>query len=359
MARVGLVFGGRSVEHRVSVNSARTVAAALASAGHEVVPLGIAEDGCWLAPALGARALAGEIDALPAANQPIAGTLAHLLEARVEAIFPITHGTWGEDGALQGLCEMLDLPYAGGGVTPSAVCMDKAVAKTLLAAAGVAVVPFRAFRRDRFEAEPAACVAETADLPLPLFVKPSVGGSSVGVKKVPHRECVETSIRFALQFDDVALVEQGIVGRELEVAVLGYRTLEASAVGEVVPGREFYDYTDKYLADDAQLLAPAPLEPEIEQRLRSMAVTAFSALGGWGMARVDFFLDRDGEVYLNEINTLPGFTSISMYPRLWGLSGVPLPELVDRLVAIAFERHRDRRRLDEGIKSFLAEVGEE
>ncbi len=357
MARVGVVFGGRSVEHRVSVRSARTVAGALIEAGHEVVPLGIAEDGCWVAPALGTSALLGEVDALPAAGLPVASTLVHLIESRVEAIFPIAHGTWGEDGCLQGLCEMLDLPYAGTGVTSSAIAMDKLAAKTLLAAAGVAVVPFRAFRRDRFEADPAACIAETEGLPLPLFVKPSIGGSSVGVKKVSSPQCLETSIRFALQFDDVALVEQGITGRELECAVLGYGRLEASHVGEIVPGGDFYDYAEKYLTDDAQLLAPAPLEPEIEERLRTTAVAAFAAVGGWGMARVDFLLGHAGDLYVNEINTLPGFTSISMYPRLWELSGVPLPQLVDRLVAIAFERHRDRRRLDVGIKSFLAEVG--
>jgi D-alanine-D-alanine ligase len=234
--------------------------------------------------------------------------------------------------------------------------MDKLAAKTVLASAGLPVVPFRAFLRDRFEADPAGCVAETAALPLPLFAKPSVGGSSVGVRKVDSRHCVESSIRFALGFDEVALVEQGITGRELEVAVLGYRQLAASAVGEVVPGREFYDYTDKYLTDGAELLAPAPLDEALAERLRGLAVAAFGALGGWGMARVDFLLAGTGEIYVNEINTLPGFTSISMYPRLWELAGVPVPALVDRLVGIALERQADRRRLDQGIKEFLAEV---
>lgn len=357
MARVGVVFGGRSVEHRVSVRSARTVAGALIEAGHEVVPLGIAEDGCWVAPALGTSALLGEVDALPAAGLPVASTLVHLIESRVEVIFPIAHGTWGEDGCLQGLCEMLDLPYAGTGVTASAIAMDKLAAKRILADAGVPVVEHRAFCRVRFASERGACVAEAAELPLPLFVKPSVGGSSVGVSKVSTREELGAAIDFALRFDETALVERGIEGRELECAVLGYGRLEASCVGEVVPGGEFYDYAEKYLTDDAKLLAPAPLEPAVEERLRQAAVEAFAAIGGWGMARVDFLLSQGGELYLNEINTLPGFTSISMYPRLWELSGVPLPRLVERLVSIAFERHRDRRRLDEGIKSFLAEVG--
>ncbi len=354
MAIVGLVFGGRSVEHRVSLKSARTVAQALAVAGHEVVPMGVAQDGCWLPPEISAHGLSGELEVFEPVGEPVAPTLAAAFSRPVEVVFPIIHGTWGEDGTLQGLCEMLDLPYVGTGVTSSAVCMDKLAAKQLLAAAGLPVVPFRAFSRARFEADPKGCVAETEGLSLPLFAKPAVGGSSVGVKKVPNRNCVETSIRFALQFDEMALVEQGIVGRELEVAVLGGYRLEASVVGEIVPGRDFYDYEDKYLGDDAQLLAPAPLEPKVADRLRELAVVAFAALGGWGMARVDFLYASEDELYINEINTLPGFTSISMYPRLWELSGVPLPELVTRLVTIARERHADRHRLDAGIKAFLA-----
>lgn len=356
MAKVGLVFGGRSVEHRVSLTSARTVARALAEAGHEVLPLGVAQDGGWLPPEQAALGLTGDLDAFEPLGGAVAASLAAALSHAPEVIFPLIHGTWGEDGSLQGLCEMLDLPYVGTGVTSSALCMDKLAAKQLLAAAGLPVVPFRAFTRQRFDADPLGCVAETAALPLPLFAKPSVGGSSVGVRKVDSRHCVETSLRFALQFDEVALVEQGILGRELEVAVLGYRELEASVVGEIVPGRDFYDYEDKYLGDDAQLLAPAPLEEAASSRLRELAVAAFRTLGGWGMARVDFLYASEDELYINEINTLPGFTSISMYPRLWGLTGVPLPTLVDRLVSIALERHADRHRLDAGIKAFLAEL---
>ncbi len=192
-------------------------------------------------------------------------------------------------------------------------------------------------------------------MPFPLFVKPSVGGSSVGVKKVPDPASLEASVRFALQFDDAVLVERGVRGRELECAVLGYQTIEASAVGEIVPGNDFYDYADKYLQDTARLIAPAELSPELTDRLRELAVRAFQAIGGVGLARVDFLVEGD-DIYVNEINTLPGFTSISMYPRLWGLSGVPLPKLVDRLVQIALERHRDRTRLDQGIKEFLGSL---
>jgi len=350
--RVGLVFGGRSVEHEVSINSARSVASGLQQAGHEVVPLGIAPDGCWLPPAESQPALDGQLSALPAPGGPIAPSLRHLLEARVEVVFPLVHGTWGEDGTLQGLCEMLGLPYVGCGVLPSAVAMDKLQAKRLLAAAGVPVVEFRAASRQRFEADPQAFLASCAELPLPLFVKPSVGGSSVGVQKVKTADALEAAVRLALRFDDQVLVERGVQGRELEVAVLGLHDLEASRVGEIVPGAEFYDYADKYLTDAAQLIAPAELEGFVEERIRQQAIDAFAAIGGWGMARVDFLLEGD-KPYVNEINSIPGFTRISMYPRLWALTGVPLPMLVDRLVDIALRRHEERLGLDSGIKEWL------
>jgi D-alanine-D-alanine ligase len=353
--RVGLVFGGRSVEHEVSVNSARAVAAALAQAGYEVVPLGIAPDGWWIAPAQSEPALDGDLKALPAAGGAIAPSLRHLLDARVDVVFPLVHGTWGEDGTLQGLCEMLGLPYVGAGVTASAIAMDKLQAKRLLAAAGVPVVEFRAASRARFEADPKTFLASCAELPLPLFVKPSVGGSSVGVQKVKRAEDLAEAVRLALRFDDQVLVERGVKGREIEVAVLGLHDLEASRAGEIVPGAEFYDYADKYLTDAAQLIAPAELPTVVEERIRQQAVDAFAAIGGWGMARVDFLLEGD-RPYVNEINTIPGFTRISMYPRLWALTGVPPAMLVERLVEIAVRRHAERQGLDEGIKKWLSEL---
>jgi D-alanine-D-alanine ligase len=358
MARVGVVFGGRSVEHQVSINSARTVAAGLRAAGHGVTALGIAQDGCWLDPDSAAAVLANGAKSIPPLGAPIAGTLRHLVEAAggLDALFPIVHGTWGEDGTLQGLCEMLDLPYVGPGVTASAVAMDKLLSKRQLEAAGVPVVEHLAVARRDFAADPAAVLRRAEALPPPLFVKPSVGGSSVGVRRVDSHACLSSAVEFALRFDDTALVERGVVGRELECAVLGYRELEASAVGEVVPGNDFYDYADKYLQDTARLIAPAALAATLAARLRALAVEAAAALGVVGLARVDFLLAASGELYVNEINTLPGFTAISMYPRLWEISGVPLPALVDRLVGIARERHADRRRLDDGIKSFLAEL---
>jgi D-alanine-D-alanine ligase len=353
---VGVVFGGRSVEHQVSVVSARTVARGLREAGHQVTPLGIAQDGCWIDRAAAAVVLAGDQRAIPPVGGPVAPTLAALLTSGVEVIFPIVHGSWGEDGTLQGLCEMLDLPYVGPGVTTSAVAMDKLYTKRLLAAAGVPVLPCATVTRAELESDPRAVLDRLASLPLPLFVKPCRGGSSVGVKRVDNRACAETSLRFALRFDDAVLVERGIAGRELECAVLGYEQLEASAVGEIVPGNKFYDYADKYLQDTARLLAPADLPQATADRLRALAVDAFAALGGAGLARVDFLLEGDDGLFVNEINTLPGFTAISMYPHLWEISGVPLPQLADRLVQIALARHRDRRRLDDAIKSWLAEL---
>jgi D-alanine-D-alanine ligase len=355
---VGLIFGGRSVEHQVSITSARTVARGLAEAGHRVIPLGVAQDGCWISTQEAAAVLEGG-RAIEPVGAPVAPTLVHLTGSGAEALFPIVHGTWGEDGTLQGLCEMLDLPYVGPGVTASALAMDKVLAKRVMAAAGVPVVDYEATTRADFEADPRAFLARLERLPPPLFVKPSVGGSSVGVKRIDSRSCQETSIRFALQFDDAVLVERGVIGRELECAVLGYGALQASVIGEIVPGNDFYDYADKYLEDKAKLIAPAELPAAVTARLQDLAVRAFAAIGGAGMARVDFLYEEEaGEagLYVNEINTLPGFTSISMYPRLWALSGLPLAQLVDRLVQIAVDRHRDRHRLDRGIKEWLAEL---
>lgn len=355
MAHVGVIFGGRSVEHQVSIRSARTVVQGLRAAGHEVTPLGVAQDGCWIDSVASEAVLSGGIATIAPLELPIAPTLRHLLASGVEVLFPIVHGTWGEDGTLQGLCEMLDVAYVGPGVTASALAMDKLLFKRQMVAAGVPVVEYAAVRRAEFERDPGAFLEEAGRLPFPLFVKPSVGGSSVGVKKVPDAESLEASVRFALQFDETVIVERGVKGRELECAVLGYQKIEASAIGEIVPGNDFYDYADKYLQDTAQLIAPAELRPDLADKLRELAVRAFEAIGGVGLARVDFLVEGEG-IYVNEINTLPGFTSISMYPRLWGLSGVPLPKLVDRLVQIALERHRDRIRLDQGIKEFLGSL---
>lgn len=355
--RVALIFGGRSVEHEVSVESARAVSAALDRAGFEVAPVGIAPDGIWLPESEALRALEGEIDALPANGGSAGASFARFAALEPDVAFPLVHGTWGEDGTLQGLLEMLDLPYVGAGVSASALAMDKVLAKRQLAAAGVPVVEWVSASATELEDRGEDLLASTADLGFPLFVKPAIGGSSVGVRKVGAPGELDAAIRFALRFDDRVLVERGVSGRELEASVLGFRRLEvAEAIGEIRPGREFYDYEDKYLADTAELIAPASLPGTVADRLREMAVEAFGALGGEGMARVDFLLEGEDRLYVNEINTLPGFTRISMYPRLWDLSGVPMPELVSRLVEIAEERHHRRRRLDAGIKEWLQDL---
>ena len=353
MARVGLVFGGRSVEHEISLLSARTVAAALEEAGHEVVPLGVTQEGRWLPPAAGRSALDGSAVRLPTSAQAPLGSLKHLLESGVDALFPIVHGSWGEDGSLQGLAEMAQLPYVGCDLPSSAVAMDKALCKIALERAGIPVVEWRGFTRRQFAAEPQRWLDQASELPFPVFVKPALGGSSVGVGKVTAAAGLNEAVIFALRFGESVLVERAVAGRELECAVLGHRRAEASAVGEIVAGREFYDYTDKYVDDGARLLAPAQLPEGIAERLQDLTVRAFEAIGGSGLARVDFFLEGD-ELYCNEINTLPGFTEISMYPRLWELSGVSRPVLVDRLLSMAFERHGERQRLDAEIKAWLA-----
>lgn len=356
--RVGLVFGGRSAEHRVSVVSARTVAAALEEAGFDVLPLGVAQDGRWVSASESHAALDGTLEELAPNGDgdvlsSVASRLTHL--GSVDAFFPIVHGTWGEDGTLQGLFEMLDVPYVGTDVTASAVCMDKVLCKQVLHAAGLPVVPWVTVTQALWAADAKGILAQAAALGIPAFVKPAVGGSSVGVRKVAAPGELRDAIEHGLHFDDKVLVETGVVGRELECSVLGHGTIEASGVGEIVPGKDFYDYQDKYIDDGADLIHHADLADGVEDELRRLAVAAFQAVGGSGMARVDFLLDEDGPK-INEINTLPGFTSISMYPKLWQGAGVPIAELVTRLVDCAVRRHADQRRVDQGIKDWIASL---
>jgi D-alanine-D-alanine ligase len=354
--RVGVVFGGRSVEHLVSIRSARTVRDGLAAAGHEVVCLYIDEGGSFHDATTSAQVLQSQRALAPVQTKP-AASLRWLVEADVDVVFPIVHGTYGEDGTLQGLLEMLDVAYVGCGTAASAVAMDKLLSKRLFAAVGIPVVPYAAITRGAFEQGGLSSVASFVESePLPLFVKPAVGGSSVGCVKVKERAKLEDAVSFALRFDDVALIERGVVAREVEIAVLGAdaASMAASVPGEIVPGGDFYDYADKYLKDDAKLLAPAPVDDVTTRALQQAAMAAMGAVGGAGLARVDFFLCADGTFFLNEINTLPGFTSVSMYPRLWGLTGVPLPELCDRLVTLAVERRTRRAHIDESLRAFVA-----
>lgn len=356
--KVGLVFGGRSVEHLVSLRSARTVREGLSAAGHDVVAVYIDEGGAFYDQDTSSRVLDEGKPLPPRAGKP-GKTLSHLAEADLDAVFPIVHGTYGEDGNLQGLLEMLDLPYVGCNTGSSAVAMDKLLSKRAFSSAGVPVVPWAAIDRATFAASGLSSVQAFVDAEaLPLFVKPAVGGSSVGCVKVKTKEALADAVAFALRFDTTALIERGVAAREVELAVLGMNaaTMQASVPGEIVPGADFYDYADKYLKDDARLLAPAPVDAATLAKLQQAAIAAMGAIGGSGLSRVDFFLLPDNSFYLNEINTLPGFTSVSMYPRLWGLSGVPLPELCDRLVQLAVERAREKTVTDQALQAFVADI---
>ena len=348
--RIALVFGGRSGEHEVSVISARSVASALDPERFEVVPMAIDRVGRWADADTASSVLAAPgttPDTVPAFTGG-ARLDERLLGGRVDLVLPVLHGPFGEDGTIQGLCEMLDLPYVGCGVTASGVVMDKVLTKRLLRDADLPSPRFVAVTAEEWSKRRGACAERCLALPLPLFVKPARLGSSVGISKVKSDVELQGAIESALGYDDLVIVEESIDAREIEVAVLGGDPPFASVPGEVVPGHEFYDYADKYLENDCQLLAPAPLAEEQAQEARRLAVAAFTALGCDSMARVDFLLERSsGKFYLNELNTIPGFTSISMYPRLMSLSGVPYSELLARLVDLALERHGRRRRFAE------------
>jgi D-alanine-D-alanine ligase len=340
--RVVVLFGGQSVEREVSRISARTICAALDPTRYDVIPFAVGRDGRFLAAADSARLLSeGPVPDRYRVPQSTSEALvpAEIAPGRADIVFPIIHGTTGEDGALQGFLQTLGLPYVGAGVTASAVGMDKAVFKALLRDAGIPT-PRAVVLRHADEASSAALP------PLPLFVKPACGGSSVGVTKVKRPEDLSPAVELAFRYDERVLAEEAIDARELECAVLGNENPEASVLGEIVPGHEFYDYDDKYRDDKAKLLIPAPVPPAVAEEACRLAVQVFRLCGASGMARVDFFLERGTDrVLVNEINTLPGFTAISMYPKLWEASGLPLPRLLDELIRLGLERQARRRLL--------------
>jgi D-alanine-D-alanine ligase len=347
--RVVVLYGGRSVEREVSRVSARTIVSSLDPARYEVLPMAVGPDGRFLSAAASARLLAeGKVpERFLAAEKPAASEAlvpSEIGPGRVDVVFPIIHGTTGEDGALQGFLEILGLPYVGAGVTGSAVGMDKAVFKALLRDAGIPHA--RAVSVSSREKLGLRGRLDGLQIGLPLFVKPACGGSSVGVTKVKRYEDLEAALDFAFRYDERVLVEEGIDARELECAVLGNDDPKSSVVGEIVPGHEFYDYDDKYREDKARLLIPADVPAMVAEQVRRLAVQVFTLCGLSGMARVDFFLERRKDrVFVNEANTLPGFTAISMYPKLWEASGLPLPRLLDELIRLALERRERRNRL--------------
>ena len=360
--RVLLLFGGRSAEHDVSRATAVSVARALDPDRYEIVPVAITVDGRWLFADEAHRAIEAGPAALPnsfeVAGEPVSdlGDLVARGEQAlapsgaagaldVDVVLPLLHGPYGEDGTVQGLLELAGLPYVGAGVVGSAVGMDKVMMKRAFAACGLAIPQYLAFR-DGHDLDELRAGVE-AELGYPCFVKPANLGSSVGVSKAHDAPGLDAALALALGFDEWVVVEEAVAGREIEVAVLGDDPPDASVPGEVVPGDEFYSYADKYEDDAARLLAPAPLTPEQAEEVRALALRAFDACRVEAMARVDFFLEEKGRArgfLVNEVNTIPGFTPISMYPRLWELSGVPYAKLIDRLVDLAFERHERRRR---------------
>lgn len=364
--RIGVIFGGQSAEHDVSLRSALTIMSALNPDRFEVVPIGITRTGQWITGGdpMAALTAASPMFHLGKGEESSAASLDETatqslitragattsdgvppgIAATVDVFLPALHGPMGEDGTLQGLLEMAGVPYVGSGVLGSAVAMDKAIAKTILDQVGLPQLPWRLVSRKDWRARPDEISAwiEGA-LKYPCFVKPANMGSSVGVTKVHHAGELAAAMDAAAAFDRRIVVEQGVNARELELAVLGNDEPIASIAGEVRPAGEFYDYNAKYIEDTAELIIPAAIDHDLLGYLQSAAVDAFKALDLAGLARVDFFLERDTDrVYVNEVNTLPGFTSISMYPMLWEASGVPLAELVERLVQLALERHAER-----------------
>nr|AIA12992.1 D-alanine--D-alanine ligase [uncultured bacterium] len=366
--KVGILFGGKSGEHEVSIVSALSIYQALDKSKYDPTLIGIDKTGRWLLPDQ-SRILAERQNArlikLNKEHQTVSllpfdtdKNLVPVVEDAVptaqrglhfDVILPILHGTYGEDGTVQGLLELANLPYIGSGVLGSAVSMDKETAKRLLRDAGIPVVPFMTVHRNDFKKQAANILAEAKRrFGLPYFVKPANMGSSVGVNKVKTEAEALAKFEDALLYDTKVLVEQAIDARELEVSVLGNHDPQASIVGEIIPNHEFYTYEAKYLDENgADLAIPArDLSAATTKRVQEVAIAGFRALECAGLARVDFFLDRKtSEIYLNEVNTIPGFTQISMYPKLWAASGLPYPQLLDRLIELALERHREKNSL--------------
>jgi D-alanine-D-alanine ligase len=392
--RVGILFGGRSGEHEVSLLSAASVLNAIDKSRYEVVPVGITKDGRWLTAEHAERLLqgkndgpgdssvrsphlrAGDPEATPGAAVLATGasvvvppeparrdaglapfqTDANLRRAsdraiNVDVIFPVLHGTFGEDGTIQGLLELADIAYVGAGVLGSSAGMDKDIMKSLFRAAGLPIVKHVTALRSQFEGEPKKVQKLVeSKLKYPVFVKPANLGSSVGISKAHNRQELGPAIAEAAKFDRKIVIEEGVGGkknkaREIECAVLGNDDPKASVAGEIVPCKEFYDYDAKYLAEGSELMIPAKLTKTEMRTVQKLSIAAFQAVDCTGLARVDFLMDpKSRKMFVNEINTMPGFTAISMYPKLWGATGVPYPDLIDRLIRLGLERHEDKKR---------------
>ena len=358
--RVGIIFGGRSGEHEVSFCSASSIIKAIEKDKYIIVPIGITKEGRWISPQDSELALqSGKIEGKNTVillNDSFSKSLVCIdnnqkldkssaLE-KLDVIFPILHGPYGEDGTIQGLLELANIPYVGAGVASSAISMDKDLMRTIFQQKGLPILKWITIKRKEWQKDKEKILSLIRDgFEYPLFAKPANLGSSVGITKVHKKEELEKAIDLASSYDRKILIEEGLEEvREIECGVLGNDEPQASVVGEVKPAGEFYDYDSKYINEGTQLIIPADLSDEVSQEVQEIALRAFKAVDSAGMARVDFFVSKkENKIYLNEINTIPGFTSVSMYPRLWEASGIPYPELIDRLIQLALERHQDKK----------------
>jgi D-alanine-D-alanine ligase len=366
--RIGVIYGGRSGEHEVSLASAAAVFAHLNPERYEAFPILIAKDGRWLLPEQPPKLISAadviHAGALESGDAREAYLVAHpggdtlltidrhqpqtVSGLGLDVVFPVLHGPYGEDGTVQGLLELANVPYVGAGVMSSAVGMDKAVMKLVFAACGLPVCDYEVVLKSAWRRDSGAVMhAVVARLGFPLFVKPANLGSSVGISKAKHASELRAAIDLAAGFDRKIVIEAAVPqAREIECAVLGNEAPEASLPGEILPAREFYDYQAKYIDEGSKTVVPAPLTAAQTEEVRTLAIAAFKAIDGAGMARVDFLLAREsGVLYLNEVNTIPGFTTISMYSKMWEASGLSYPDLLDRLIALAIERHADKQEL--------------
>jgi D-alanine-D-alanine ligase len=351
--KLGLLYGGKSAEHKVSLQTAFAVIKALNLEKFEVYPIYITTQGQWFKgpqlqePAKDVRELefSNGTELSPLALAP---TLfqSEKNDAQLDVIFPLLHGPNGEDGTVQGLLELLNLPYVGNGVLASSAGMDKIVMKNIFAQAGLAQVNYVAFTRSEWEKAKADAYQEVENkLGYPCFVKPANLGSSVGISKCTNREELETAFAEAFQFDRKVIIEEGVIAREVEVAVLGNDEPECSVPGEIIPKKDFYDYKAKYEDESTVLIIPADIQKEEYAQMKEMAIRAFKALDCSGLVRADFFLTKEGKALINEVNTMPGFTPVSMFPLLWKETGLDYPSLIERLVSLAIERHAEKQRI--------------
>lgn len=370
--RIGVIFGGRSGEHEISLRSARSVIDAIDKSKYELVPIAITKEGNWLGPAAAAKLLPAETQRLVSSNsRERAGESVAILgdpsrkglvklnaqdQAReqLDVIFPVLHGTYGEDGTLQGLLEMAAIPFVGSGTLASACGMDKVTMKALFKEAGLPICRYTWLLRSEWENDPAKVTRRIIrEIGFPNFVKPANLGSSVGVSKATDKKSFAKAVELAARFDRKIMVEELVEAREIECAVMGNDRPEASLPGEYVIHEEsarFLDYTEKYSSTgNVEFVVPARISKAVTRKIQSMAVTAYKAIDASGLSRVDFFLKPDGEVLVNEINTLPGLTEVSGFPKMWEASGIPFPKVIDRLIGFAIERHRDRARNETSI----------